>query len=140
MSRCLWRWRKIIFPPAYLAGQQSAIDYPVLYKTVNGGTNWQSVLLITNNQNVFHRLGGGRLWRGPRLVLRCGRALGLAVAPNDSSKVIYTDLGFAHLSTNGGAFWKQIYVNPRRPESDQRADAHRPRPIAVSTWKTPPAG
>jgi hypothetical protein len=94
---------------AYVAGQQSSIDYPVLYKTGNGGTSWQSVLQITNNQNVFTGWagnGGDRDWSYG------AGALGLAVAPFDSSKIAYTDLGFAHLSTNGGAFWKQIYLDP----------------------------
>lgn len=38
--------------------------------------------------------------------------MGLAVAPNDSSKVAFSDLGFVHLSTNGGAYWQQAYVDP----------------------------
>ncbi|MDB6112798.1 MAG: BNR/Asp-box repeat protein [Pedosphaera sp.] len=94
---------------AYIAGQQSTIDYPVLYKTGNGGANWQAVLQITNNQDVFTGWagnGGDRDWSYG------AGALGLAVAPFDSSKVAYTDLGFAHLSTNGGVFWKQLYVEP----------------------------
>ncbi|MDB6018855.1 MAG: BNR/Asp-box repeat protein [Pedosphaera sp.] len=99
---------------AYVAGQQSTIDYPVLYKTSNGGTNWQSVLQITNNLNVFTGWAGSS---GDRDWSYGAGALGLAVAPLDASKVAYTDLGFAHLSTNGGAFWKQVYVNP----ADQNA-------------------
>ncbi|EEF60354.1 conserved hypothetical protein [Pedosphaera parvula Ellin514] len=93
---------------AYVAGQQSTIDYPILYKTINGGTNWQNSLLITNNLNVFTGWAGAS---GDRDWSYGAGALGLAVAPNDSSKVAYTDLGFAHVSTNGGAFWKQVYVN-----------------------------
>ncbi len=94
---------------AYIAGQQSASENPVLYRSGNGGTNWQTVLHVTNNLNVFTGWagsGGDRGWSYG------AGALDLAVAPNDSSKVIYTDLGFAHLSTNSGAFWKQVYVNP----------------------------
>src|SRR5581483_11927556 len=94
---------------AYVAGQQSSIDYPVLYKSSNGGVNWSPVLLITNNQNVYTGWagnGGDRDWSYG------AGALGLAVSPLDSSKVMYTDLGFAHLSTNGGAFWRQVYVSP----------------------------
>jgi hypothetical protein len=66
-------------------------------------------LLPTNNQNVFTGWagnGGDRDWSYG------AGALGLTVAPNDSSKVCYTDLGFSHISTNGGGFWKQAYVNP----------------------------
>ena len=94
---------------AYIAGEQPSSEFPIIYKTVNGGATWQSVLLAANNQNVFTGWagnGGDRDWSYG------AGALGLAVAPNDSSKVAYSDLGFAHLSTNGGAFWKQVYVNP----------------------------
>ncbi|HMX62497.1 MAG TPA: sialidase family protein, partial [Candidatus Sumerlaeota bacterium] len=38
--------------------------------------------------------------------------LGLGVASNDSTHVAFTDLGFCHLSTDGGANWTQTYVNP----------------------------
>ena len=103
---------------AYIAGQQSTIDYPALYKTTNGGTNWQSSLLITNNLNVFTGWAG---YSGDRDWSYGAGALGLAVAPNDVNKVAYTDLGFAHLSTNGGAFWKQIYVNPADQNSTNAA-------------------
>ncbi len=99
---------------AYLAGQQSSIEYPILYKTTNGGANWQNILLITNNQNVFTGWAG---YHGDRDWSYGAGALGLAVAPNDPNLVAYTDLGFAHLSTNGGASWKQLYVNPCGPES-----------------------
>ncbi|MGA2747486.1 MAG: hypothetical protein ABSG59_01825 [Verrucomicrobiota bacterium] len=95
---------------AYIAGQQNDdYAYPALYKTANGGATWQLSLLVTNNQNVFTG------WEGSHGDSDWGYgagALGLAVAPNDSSKAAYSDLGFVHLSTNGGAFWKQAYVNP----------------------------
>ena len=94
---------------AYIAGQQSTIDYPVLYKTTNGGASWQSVLQVTNNLNIFTGWEGNH---GDSDWGYGGGALGLAVAPNDSAKIAFTDLGFAHVSTNGGAYWKQAYVNP----------------------------
>ncbi len=95
---------------AFIAGQQNDdYGYPALYKTANGGASWQLSLLVTNNQNVFTG------WEGNHGDSDWGYgagALGLAVAPNDSTKVAYSDLGFVHLSTNGGAFWQQAYVNP----------------------------
>jgi photosystem II stability/assembly factor-like uncharacterized protein len=94
----------------YVAGQQNNdVGYPALYKTVNGGTNWQLSWLVTNNRNVFTGWEGNH---GDHDWGYGGGALGLAVAPNDSTKVAETDLGFVHLSTNGGAFWQQAYVNP----------------------------
>jgi hypothetical protein len=98
----------------YVAGGDDR-EFPVIYKSVNGGAAWQSVLLTSNNQNVFTGwagTGGDRDWSYG------GAALGLAVAPNDPNRVAYTDLGFVHLSTDGGASWRQAYVqsadqNPR---------------------------
>jgi hypothetical protein len=95
---------------AYIAGQQNDdYGYPALYKTINGGASWALSWLITNNQNVFTGWEGAH---GDSDWGYGGGALGLAVAPNDSSKVAETDLGFVHLSTNGGAFYQQAYVNP----------------------------
>jgi hypothetical protein len=94
---------------AYLAGQQSSTENPVLYQTTNGGVNWQTVLQVTSNRNVFTGWAG---YQGDRGWSYGAGALGLAVAPSDSTKIIYTDLGFAHLSTNSGSFWKQVYLNP----------------------------
>jgi photosystem II stability/assembly factor-like uncharacterized protein len=95
---------------AYIAGQQNDdYQYPALYKTANGGTHWQLTLLVTNNQNVFTGWEG---YHGDSDWGYGAGALGLAVAPNDSSKVAYSDLGFVHLSTNGGVFWQQAYLSP----------------------------
>ncbi len=95
---------------AYVAGQQNDdYGYPALYKTVNGGASWALSWLITNNQNVFTGWEGAH---GDSDWGYGGGALGLAVAPNNSSIVAETDLGFVHLSTNGGAYYQQAYVNP----------------------------
>ncbi len=95
---------------AYIAGQQNNDDeYPAIYKTSNGGASWELSLLVTNNQNVYTG------WEGNHGDSDWGYgagALGLAVSPNNSASVAYTDLGFIHLSTNGGAWWRQAYVNP----------------------------
>jgi hypothetical protein len=92
---------------AYVAGQNS-VEFPIIYKTTNGGSTWQSVFLTTNNQNIstgWSGRGGDRDWSYG------AGALGFAVAPNDANRVAFTDLGFAHLTTNGGATWKQVYLN-----------------------------
>ncbi|MEN3333251.1 MAG: hypothetical protein V7641_2616 [Blastocatellia bacterium] len=94
---------------AYVAGQQNATEFPIIYKTTNAGTSWQNVLLTTNNQNIFtgwSGRGGDRDWSYG------AGALGFTVAPTDVNKVVYTDLGFAHLTTDGGATWRQMYVDP----------------------------
>ena len=93
---------------AYLAGQNSA-EFPIVYKTTNAGATWQSVLVTNNNQNIYTGWagrGGDRDWSYG------AGALGFAVSPVDSNKVAFTDLGFSHITTDGGSTWKQMYVNP----------------------------
>jgi hypothetical protein len=95
---------------AYVAGQQNDdYGYPALYKTVDGGASWDLSLLVTNNQNVYTGWEGAH---GDSDWGYGGGALGLAVAPNNSSIVAESDLGFVHLSTNGGVYYQQAYVNP----------------------------
>ncbi len=92
----------------YVAGQTSG-ELPIIYKTTNGGGNWTNVFSTTNNLNIFTGWsghGGDRGW-----TYGAG-ALGFAVSPVDSNKAAFTDLGFAHLTTDGGATWKQMYVDP----------------------------
>ncbi len=92
---------------AYTAGGSEAGD-PVVYKTNNGGNNWNNVLLTANNQNIFtgwSGAGGDRGWSYGEY------ALGFECSPLDPNKVIITDLGFPHLTTDGGVTWKQIYLN-----------------------------
>jgi photosystem II stability/assembly factor-like uncharacterized protein len=91
---------------AYLAGGSDASE-PIVYRTVNGGSSWQSVFLTNNNQNIktgWSGDGGDRLWTYGEY------ALGLAVAPNDPNRAAITDLGFTHVTADGGASWKQAYV------------------------------
>ena len=92
----------------YLAGQNSGTEYPAIYKTVNAGANWQPALVVANNQNVFTGWAG---YGGDRGWSYGAGAMGLAVAPNDARKAAYSDMGFVHLTTNGGAFWAQAYVS-----------------------------
>jgi photosystem II stability/assembly factor-like uncharacterized protein len=93
---------------AYLAGQNSG-EFPIVYKTTNGGVNWQSVLLTNNNQNIYTGWAGRS---GDRDWSYGAGALGFAVSPIDSNKVAFTDLGFSHITTDAGATWKQMYVSP----------------------------
>jgi ribosomal protein L35AE/L33A len=92
----------------YVGGTNDA-GVPIVYKTTNAGTSWSSVFLSTNNQNVqtgWSGDGGDRSWGYGEIVF------GLAVAPNDANRVVYTDFGFAHMTTNGGTSWKALYVDP----------------------------
>ena len=92
----------------YAAGGSSSGD-PVVFKTVNAGAGWTNTFHTANNQNIatgWSGQGGDRGWSYGEI------ALGLGVAPNDSAKVVFTDLGFVHRTSDGGANWQQAYVSP----------------------------
>ncbi len=92
---------------AYVAGGNTSGE-PIVYKTTNGGDNWNSIFLTNNNQNIFTGWsgdGGDRGWSYGEY------ALGFDCSPVDPNKVMITDLGFPHLTTNGGVTWKQSYLN-----------------------------
>jgi photosystem II stability/assembly factor-like uncharacterized protein len=91
----------------YIGGTDNNTSYPVIYKTTDGGANWNEVFLTTNNQNIitgYSGYGGDEDWYYGEIVF------GLDVAPNDVNTVIFTDFGFAHITSNGGTSWKQAYV------------------------------
>lgn len=91
---------------AYVAGGSNT-SAPIVYKTTDGGTTWQSVFNTSNNQNIatgWSGDGGDRFWSYGEY------ALGFAVAPNNPNYCVIADLGFAHITSDGGATWKQVYV------------------------------
>ncbi len=92
---------------AYVAGG-SANSVPIVLKTSDSGGTWRSVLTTTNNGNVatgWSGDGGDRGWWYGEY------ALGFNVCPTDPNRVIITDLGFPHVTTDGGASWRQAYVD-----------------------------
>jgi hypothetical protein len=93
---------------AYVAGG-SASGAPIVYATSDGGATWTEVLKTGGNANIktgWSGSGGDRGWSYGEY------ALGLAVNTADPSQVMITDLGFAHMSTNNGLDWTQLYVAP----------------------------
>ena len=93
---------------AYVGGGSDA-GVPVVYRTADGGAHWSQVFLTTNNQNIatgWSGVGGARGWGYGEY------ALGFAVSPVDPNRVIITDLGFAHVTSDGGTTWHQAYVRP----------------------------
>ncbi|MFO0953438.1 MAG: hypothetical protein U0835_20265 [Isosphaeraceae bacterium] len=92
----------------YVAGGGTA-GAPTVYRSNDGGATWQSVLTTSGNGNVqtgWSGSGGDRDWSYGET------ALGFAVDPADPNRIIITDYGFAHASTDGGATWKALYVTP----------------------------
>jgi len=102
---------------AYVAGATGDEEYPAVYKTVNGGTSWENIFHFENNRNIQTGWRGEpdneenwqQWWWGPQV-------LGFQVCPTDPKRVIASDMGFVHYTTNGGACWVQAYIDP----SDQQ--------------------
>lgn len=102
---------------AYLGGSSSS-GVPNIMKTTNGGSLWTHVFLSSNNQDIatgWSGDGGDRGWGFGECVF------GLAVAPNNAAKVLFTDFGFVHRSQDGGTSWQQAYLAP----ADQNQSALR---------------
>ncbi len=98
----------------YLGGKDNATSGPLIYKSGDGGTTWAKVFKTTNNQNIttgWSGIGGDKAWSWGET------CFGITVAPNNSSKVIFPDFSFVHVSSDGGANWKQAYVK----SSDENA-------------------
>lgn len=92
----------------YLGGSNSS-GVPNILKTTNAGTNWTRVFNVSSNQNIatgWCGTGGDRGWG----YAEC--PFGIAVAPNDPSRIVFGDFGFVHVSSDGGVNWRQAYVSP----------------------------
>lgn len=91
----------------YAAGGSDA-GVPVVFRTTDAGASWTNTFLTDNNENIrtgWSGQGGDRGWGYGEVVF------GLAVAPTNASNVIFTDYGFVHRTSDGGATWRQAYVS-----------------------------
>ncbi|MFI5172177.1 MAG: fibronectin type III domain-containing protein [Chitinophagales bacterium] len=94
---------------AYCAGGNTSTGYPIVFKTTNGGGSWSAVLLTNNNENIYTGYqgdGGDEGWYFDEF------AEGFTVSSTNNNVAAITGLGFPHFTTDGGAIWKQQYVNP----------------------------
>ncbi len=92
----------------YLAGNDNALDAPLVYKTTDAGASWKKVFKTVNNQNIstgWSGDGGDRNWSYGE------SCFGVAVAPNNANKAVFGDYGFVHKTSDGGATWSQGYVS-----------------------------
>ncbi|MBA3828148.1 MAG: T9SS type A sorting domain-containing protein [Taibaiella sp.] len=92
----------------YLAGHDNALSANLVYKSTDGGTTWNKVFKTANNQNIitgWSGQGGDKAWSWGE------SCFGITVAPYNSNKVMFGDYSFVHVSADGGANWKQAYVN-----------------------------
>jgi photosystem II stability/assembly factor-like uncharacterized protein len=92
---------------AYVAGENLCDSFPMICKTTNGGDSWTDVFLTTNNQNIATGWSG---YEGDRNWWYGEVAMDFAVCPNNANRAIITDFGFAHVTDDGGATWRQAYV------------------------------
>jgi hypothetical protein len=94
---------------AYVAGRNTDAGAPAVAKTSDGGSTWTSVFKTGGNQNIatgWSGEGGDKDWGYGEC------AEGFAVSRGNADKVIITDMGFVHVTSDGGASWRQAYVNP----------------------------
>ena len=107
-SRTSWRWHGTRSTwPTWPAVAQA--ERPRSTKPRTAAHRGKACCLTTNNQNVatgWSGSGGDRGWTYGE------NAMGFAVSPTDPNRLVITDFGFAHVSTNGGTTWTQMYVNP----------------------------
>lgn len=92
----------------YLGGNDQALGAPLVLKSTNGGDTWTKIFNSENNANIATGWSG---YQGDKNWGWGETCFGLTVAPNNADKVMFGDFGFVHLSSDGGASWKQAYVN-----------------------------
>jgi len=95
---------------AYVAGGNGyPLSGPSVFRTTDGGQTWTDVFRFEGNANIIPGWagdGGVFHWSYPEY------ALGFDVCASDSRRLVMTDLGCLHVSTDGGATWTQAYTTP----------------------------
>lgn len=92
----------------YLGGHDNALGAPLVFQSVNGGSNWAKKFNTNNNANIvtgWEGFGGDKNWSWSET------CFGITVAPFNSGKVMFTNYSNVQLSSNGGNNWRQAYVH-----------------------------
>ncbi|MFA7326825.1 MAG: T9SS type A sorting domain-containing protein [Candidatus Kapaibacterium sp.] len=98
----------------YLAGSDSEIDGPLVFKSIDAGNSWSKVYRKNNNENIITAWEGAG---GDKAYSWSETCFGITVAPNNSNKVIFGNFSNIQVSSDGAQTWKQAYVS----NSDQNA-------------------
>ncbi len=105
----------------YIAGADTETQMPAVYRSVDGGRTWTSTFLTDGNDNIATG------WTGSRGDIDFWWSLApltFAVSPSDPRYLIMGDLGFVHVSADGGDTWQQAYVHV---DDQTPAGRHTPR-------------
>jgi photosystem II stability/assembly factor-like uncharacterized protein len=94
---------------AYLAGSNRETKTPQVQKTSDGGTTWVDVLRTNSNANIATGWSGAD-GDEPWTFGECPE--GFAVSRSDPKRALLTDMGFVHGTTDGGATWQALSVDP----------------------------
>ena len=92
---------------AYIAGEDNTMYGPAVYKTTDGGNTWTNLFNLLNNKNIKTGWSG---YKGDRDWSFGEYTLGFDVCRSNSNYLVVTDLGFAHVSSDGGNTWDQAYT------------------------------
>jgi hypothetical protein len=90
----------------YAAGGSGALN-PIVMKSVNSQP-WTHKFIYANNQNITTGWSGEH---GDGTWDYGSAPQGFQVCPSNPNIVVTTDLGFTHITTDGGTTWRQMYVN-----------------------------
>jgi hypothetical protein len=94
---------------AYLGGTNTDEGAPAVAKTSDGGDTWTSVFRTRGNENIatgWSGAGGDTSWGYGEC------AEGFAVSRGNADRVAITDMGFVHVTSDGGTSWRQAYLHP----------------------------
>ncbi|MBL0032872.1 MAG: T9SS type A sorting domain-containing protein [Bacteroidetes bacterium] len=92
----------------YLGGNDDANGAPLVLRSTTGGTNWSSVYQTINNANITTGWEG---YQGDKNFGWSETCFGITAAPNNSSRVIFSNFSNVQISSDGGSNWRQAYVD-----------------------------